>query len=237
MVLGPVAAQLGNKRLVIVADGALQYVPFAMLPVPESGRVRDRQSRRDVDPRSAIRNPQSPRPLIVDHEIISLPSASTLAVQRKEFVGRKPAAKMVAVIADPVFSPTDDRLNLNTARQKSDQVADAHMTGGESVRILGHLSESSGTGRLSIPRLPFTRREADQIISVSPGKANLEAVDFKASRATVTSGELKDYRYLHFATHGYLDSERPALSAWCSRWSMRRVSRRTGSSGPMRFTI
>ena len=32
--LAPVAAQLGNKRLVIVADGALQYIPFAMLPEP-----------------------------------------------------------------------------------------------------------------------------------------------------------------------------------------------------------
>ena len=33
-ILAPVAAQLGNKRLVIVADGALQYIPFAMLPEP-----------------------------------------------------------------------------------------------------------------------------------------------------------------------------------------------------------
>ncbi len=37
MLLAPVAAQLGNKRLVIVADGALQYIPFAMLPDPVAG--------------------------------------------------------------------------------------------------------------------------------------------------------------------------------------------------------
>ena len=35
--LAPVVAQLGNKRLVIVADGALQYIPFAMLPEPVFG--------------------------------------------------------------------------------------------------------------------------------------------------------------------------------------------------------
>jgi hypothetical protein len=29
MLLGPVASQLGKKRLVIVADGALQYIPLA----------------------------------------------------------------------------------------------------------------------------------------------------------------------------------------------------------------
>jgi len=34
MLLAPVATQLGNKRLVVVADGALQYIPFAMLPEP-----------------------------------------------------------------------------------------------------------------------------------------------------------------------------------------------------------
>ena len=32
MLLGPVAKQLGTKRLVIVADGALQYLPFSVLP-------------------------------------------------------------------------------------------------------------------------------------------------------------------------------------------------------------
>ncbi len=46
------------------------------------------------------------RPLIVEHEIISLPSASTLAIQRKELAGRQPAPKMLAVIADPVFDTT-----------------------------------------------------------------------------------------------------------------------------------
>jgi tetratricopeptide (TPR) repeat protein len=35
MLLEPVADQLGNKRLLIVSDGALQYVPFAALPKPE----------------------------------------------------------------------------------------------------------------------------------------------------------------------------------------------------------
>ena len=34
MLLGPIARELRGRRLVIVADGALQYVPFAMLPSP-----------------------------------------------------------------------------------------------------------------------------------------------------------------------------------------------------------
>ena len=38
-------------------------------------------------------------------------------------------------------------------------------------------------------------------------------MDFQANRETVLSGELSQYRYVHFATHGWLDSERPGLSA------------------------
>ena len=198
MLLGPVASLLGHQRLMIVADGALQYIPFAMLPAPNS---------------------RSAAPLIVAHEMISLPSASTLAVQRKELAGRKPAPRMVAVIADPVFSPTDVRLKtaaMNTTTQKKEPPADTQASSTDNSRIIQHLADSSATltsGRMSIPRLRFTRREADQIISIAAGKANLEALDFKANRATVTSAELKEYRYVHFATHGYLDSERPGLSA------------------------
>ena len=56
-VLGPVAGALGKDRLLIVADGALQRVPFAALPVPS--------------PLGGIE-----RPLLFDHEIVNLPSAS-----------------------------------------------------------------------------------------------------------------------------------------------------------------
>src|SRR5262249_30274651 len=44
MLLGPVASQLGRKRLAIVADGALQYIPFAALPVPSPGNDEGRNS-------------------------------------------------------------------------------------------------------------------------------------------------------------------------------------------------
>jgi tetratricopeptide (TPR) repeat protein len=92
MLLGPVAAQLKDKRLLVVGDGALQYVPFAALPLP-------------------IANHSDYVPLTVNHEIVSLPSASTLAVLRKEIQGRKPAPKSLLVLADPVFDATDDRSN------------------------------------------------------------------------------------------------------------------------------
>jgi tetratricopeptide (TPR) repeat protein len=96
MVLAPVAAQTKNKRLVIVADGALHYVPFAALPEPSATNVK---------------TTEPTQPLTVNHEIVSLPSASVLALLRQQYKDRKPAPNAVAVLADPVFARNDPRVS------------------------------------------------------------------------------------------------------------------------------
>ena len=179
MILDPAAGEFGTKRLVVVADGALQYVPFAALP--KAG---------------------STLPIIVDHELVSLPSASSLAIQRQTLANRKPAPKGVAVIADPVFSAGDSRFKPGAAATAT----------ADDTRIIEHAGSGS-SGPLRIRRLPFTRQEADRILAVAPAGSNLRAVDFRASRSIATSGELSNYRYVHFATHGYLDTSRAGLSA------------------------
>jgi tetratricopeptide (TPR) repeat protein len=216
ILLSPVAAKLSDNRLVIVADGALQYLPFAMLPLPESGRTGERTNGRGANPQSAIRNPQSLTPLVVKHEVISLPSASALAVHRRELAGREPAPNGVAVIADPVFFAGDERIKTVMAKTAAAPPAPGAAQSFASTRIIEHLAEDSAKtapGRLVIPRLPFTRQEADRILAAATGSTNLKALDFKADRATATGAELGRYRYVHFATHGLLDSERPGLSA------------------------
>jgi CHAT domain-containing protein len=45
-----------------------------------------------------------------------------------------------------------------------------------------------------------------------PTGQSLLALDFRASRATALSPELANYRILHFATHGVIDSTTPPLS-------------------------
>lgn len=180
MILAPAATQLRGRRLVIVADGALQLVPFAALSAA------------------------SRRPLILDHELVNLPSASAFAVQRQNLSNRQPAPKAVAVIADPVFSVNDPRFKAGAAVAQS--------TTPDLTRIIEHLS-GSGSGQLSIPRLPFTRQEADRILAIAPAGSSLKALDFRANRSIATSDELSKYRYVHFATHGYLDTSRSGLSA------------------------
>ena len=102
MLLGPVALEIESKRLLIVGEGILQYLPFAALPEPGSGeRVRS-------------------APLVAKHEIVTAPSASVLALLRQETAGRKPAQKTLAVFADPVFSSNDDRFGLQRSRSGRD---------------------------------------------------------------------------------------------------------------------
>ncbi len=193
MLLGPVAGQLGKKRLMIIADGTLHYIPFGALPDPNSLKESD----------------GSWQPLLVEHEIVNLPSSSTIAVLRRELAGRKPAARTLAVLADPVFSKDDERIRpgARLAAQTTTQPAPDPLN----KRIL---IETAGAapGELRIKRLPFTRQEAEQIIPLLPAGAGMKALDFEANRATATSEQLSQYRYVHFATHGLADSERPELS-------------------------
>ena len=219
MLLSPLASQLGNKRLVIVADGALQYVPFGALPevvVGGRGSVIGEKNTSSDNLQTSAKNRPPPTahrpPLIVNHEIITLPSASVIGVMRKELAGRAVAPKMLAVIADPVFTADDERAKISKVK-----MAKAGSNETAARGIIHEDAKTSGdqkiSGGLKIPRLPFTHQEADQIFALAPKNTSFRATDFKASRATVTDPELGKYRYLHFATHGLLDSEKPGLSS------------------------
>src|SRR5205085_8292050 len=80
--LGPVAAKLGTRRLLIVTDGALQYIPFQALVVPDEG-ARGRQS--DSATQAGVQTP-----LLLDHEVINEPSAAALALLSAETARRTP---------------------------------------------------------------------------------------------------------------------------------------------------
>lgn len=180
MLLGPISSELKNKRLLIVAEGVLQYVPFAALADPDEGAT----------------------PLIVKHEIVTLPSASVLGVLRRETKERQPAPKSIAVFADPVFDEHDARLSGES------QVA-AHAAEDEAREVKRSAEES---GLADFPRLRFSREEANQIMKFASRNNSLAALDFSASRANATSTDLQNYRIVHFATHGIINSRHAELS-------------------------
>src|SRR5215813_1625136 len=217
MILGPVAGRLGQKRLLIVGDGILQYIPFGVLPAPESGRAGERESKRIRNPQSAIRNPQSYTPMIADHEIVTLPSASVLATLRRIRTGRSAAPHALAILADPVFSNDDERVALN-ARTKIESVQgpDQRVKAAPvtlTTKIVDDVERSAADSGVQVfRRLLFSRQEAEAITGLLPASERLEALDFSADRRLALSGKLGEYRILHFATHGLLNNKISALS-------------------------
>jgi CHAT domain-containing protein len=194
MVLGPVAGRLGNKRLIVVADGALHFVPFGVLPVASGG------------PSSTVRQRIATKLLIVDHEIVNLPSASTLAIVRKEVAGRQIAPRSVVALADPVFMKNDER--VKRGKDETPRVESPER------QLVKAAAEDTGVANegLYVPRLPGTRKEAEEIVAMAPAGERRLALDFAASRETITSPELSQYRYVHLSTHGFLNSVHPELS-------------------------
>jgi CHAT domain-containing protein len=142
------------------------------------------------------------RPLVATHEVVTAPSASVVALLRATAGSRPRPTRTVAVLADPVFDRADSRVVASSASSTGD-AAVQRATLERATRDFGF-----DGGRL--PRLVFTRREARSILAFSPG--GRPALDFQASRATVQDPQLKEYRYLHFATHGLLNDVRPELS-------------------------
>jgi CHAT domain-containing protein/tetratricopeptide (TPR) repeat protein len=217
MLLKPVAAQLGNKRLIIVAEGELQYVPFGGLPAPTTAVSTARQA--------AMNSPDSSdasAPLILDHEVINLPSASVLALIRSETRQRQLAPKALAVLADPVFEKDDSRLQLISKGKTAEKPPQIPLHGdkrtvGQSQSKPEALSRALEdfdllNDHLKLPRLYSSLQEATDIMAVAPPDGRLEAIDFKASRAMATDPVLAQYRIIHFATHGLLDDNHPELS-------------------------
>ena len=187
-IIRPLAPLLGTKRLLVVADGALQLVSFAALPVP--GAIAE-----------------TPRRLIDDHEIVYEPSASVLALQRSELADRKRAPHAVAILADPVFGIDDPRVAAQTpssnTQPKSPEIA---TRAGDVSRAL----EDVGLERF--PRLRSSAVEAQKIVDVAPKGESKTALEFDASRETALSRELSEYRIVHFATHAVVNFEHPELS-------------------------
>jgi CHAT domain-containing protein/Tfp pilus assembly protein PilF len=205
MVLEPVKDLLGHKRLLIVPDAALLYVPFEALPEPVSATAPT-------------------VPLIAGHEVTYLPSASVLAELRRATVGRVARERTVAVLADPVFGPNDPRVSRPSHRASSNERARPRPLGEPPFKpdagsppqeveqeaeseVLRSISETGG----ALERLPFARREAQAILHLSDNRG-LAALDFKANRATAMSPELERYRVIHFATHAVINSRHPDLS-------------------------
>jgi CHAT domain-containing protein len=139
-------------------------------------------------------------PLLRTREIVGLPSLSVIVSQRAA-PRRAAPSKAVAVFADPVFDRADPRIGVALAVPKT-HTAQAQLATRSSTLSSGPLE-----------RLPFSAEEAEAIAGLVPEGERYVAIGFEANRETLLGIPLADYRVIHFATHGVIDTRYPDLSA------------------------
>ncbi|HEY2961390.1 MAG TPA: CHAT domain-containing protein [Pyrinomonadaceae bacterium] len=174
LVVEPLSEKLRTSRLVIVADGVLQYVPFQILKTSAGAS----------------------EPLISHFDIVEAPSASALALLRRQRLnGQRNSTKLLVGFGDAVFSP--EYLPAGANAETGTQVAE---------------TRSEDSSKLSkLPRLFNAKREL-LAISQLTGNDSAFFVEYDATRENLLSVDLSQYRILHVVTHGMLDAQKPELS-------------------------
>lgn len=194
-VIEPAAALIGSKRLLIVADGALNYVPFEALITSTDGA-----------------DYASLGYLIKTNEVVYSPSASVIAAIRQQ--ANKPSGKNLLIVADPIFRSDDPRLKGAGAGTTASAEARGIGLGLESAVSDVAGSSTPATGGLQLARLVGTRIEAEEIGKIARaggGQPDLWT-DLNASEDNVRSRDVTNYRVVHIATHGLLNAERPQFT-------------------------
>ncbi|HEU5238793.1 MAG TPA: CHAT domain-containing protein, partial [Pyrinomonadaceae bacterium] len=187
------ASIIADKRVLVVADGALNYIPFEALIKNSDGA-----------------DYASLNYLVKTNEIVYSPSASVIAAIRNSAAGS--GGKNVLLVADPVFSADDPRARGSGPASSSGETRGLGL--GLEAAVNDIAGSSTSTGGLRLARLAGTRTEADEISKIAKGGgAQAELwTDLNANEDNVRTRDLTSYRYVHVATHGLLDAERPQFT-------------------------
>ena len=136
-------------------------------------------------PFAVLPDPVSGQFLIREHDITILPSASMLVRSRRMAGSRRRPSRSLAMFADPVYTLDDPRIPA----VKSDAAREE-----------------------GFPRLAYSRLAAEAVLPLAPPDALLLS-GFGASLEAFRAERIRQFRYLHFATHGTLDPAHPEMSS------------------------
>jgi CHAT domain-containing protein len=171
-----------------VPDGSLDYLPFEALALGSAHSTRGER-----------------RPLYLGEKFTTVygPSASalvTLQATNREVVT---PAKMLLAFGDPVITSSSILADTTTTRQ----------TGSPNSQPRGTVrAEEYAERGFSLVRLPYTRDEILGISKLFPVAQRRVYLGAEASEEAVKAEKLDDFRYIHFASHGFLDERRPSRS-------------------------
>ena len=184
-----------GHSLLIIPDGVLGYLPFETLVTgtkhESSGETR-------------------PVYLLERFSIAYAPSASALAAVRSMNPQRSDWPKMLVAFGDPI---THAHVLVAKAEGPANAVRSA---GAQSAPLAGvgppGVYDAYAERGFSITRLPFTREEVLSISNLFPASQRQIYLGDQATEEIVKHEKLDQYRYIHFASHGFIDETVPGRS-------------------------
>jgi len=183
----PVRATIASAHtLIIVPDGSLNYLPFETLVAPHQSNGARRASY-----------------LVEKFTIVYAPSASALVTLERLNRPATPPPKTLLAFGDPVtaISPESaDTTATTQAPRSSTSVAERSPTDDYQER------------GFSFERLPSTRQEVLAISKLFPVSEREVYLGEDARKEKVKSENLDQFRFIHFATHGFIDEAKPDRS-------------------------
>ena len=190
LVLGPVANQLNARRIIVVADGALNYIPFQLLPLSSHDQT----------------------PLVANYEVVNAPSASVLGQLRQERQQRPRRTKILAAFGDPVFASNYQQFKNSgsgelLAATKSDR-GESWQRASRDIEVKGDDVDPS-----TIQPLHYSKSELKKLSDLAGSQALIKR-GFDASRGVLETTDFSKYAILHFATHGLLNPQNPENSGF-----------------------
>ncbi len=209
--LKPAEAQFrGIKRLVICPDGALWDVPFQALTA--SGPTSFLGAKYEIAYAYSSTGVQSAIALSTKHKVA--PGHSILVAANpsfgsadrfgdlKEISGQRP----IESAARPIDAPARA---FESASRPIDLPSRAFEAAARTFESASRAIESASRGK-AIRSLPGTQREANALKKLFPDATVLTGED---AQETSFKQKAADFRYLHLATHGFVNDGSPLLSS------------------------
>jgi CHAT domain-containing protein/Tfp pilus assembly protein PilF len=185
----PIEAAAGTSQiLIIVPDGALDYLPFEALVAGSS---------------SGMAGMGEPAYLVEKFSFVYGPSASALLMVQTMNREVSAPAKMLLAFGDPVMSSSS---SSNSSKSRSEVSRSAP----EPPETL--VTEDYTERGFSLVRLPYTRDEVLAISKLFPVSQRRVYLGDEASEEAVKTEKLTEFRYIHFASHGFIDEAKPGRS-------------------------
>ena len=176
------------RTLIIVPDGALDYLPFEAL-VAGSARGASGESQ--------------PSYLLEKFAVVYGPSASALVTVKAMNHGTGVPPKTLLAFGDPVVASSPGPATAGGATEATRSATE----------MAGTSADDDYTERgFSFVRLPYTREEVVAISKLFPIPQRKVYLGDEAREETVKAEKLDEFRYIHFASHGFIDEAKPGRS-------------------------